>query len=74
MNPMKLVQVKPMLDAFQARHPKFIQFFGYAGQNLNEDSLLEISITTAEGKKTVTNMRITAEDLELMEKMREVMQ
>ena len=73
MNPMALMKIKPLLEQFQERHPKFLQFFGYAGQSLNEDSLLEISITSADGKKTVTNMRVTQEDLELLEKMKEIM-
>lgn len=65
MNPMALMHLKPMLEQFRDRHPKFVQFFGYAGSHLAEDALLEISITDADGKKIVTNMRLTPEDLAL---------
>lgn len=65
MNPMALMQLKPMFEKFRNRHPKFVQFFGYAGQSLGENALVEISITDPDGKKIVTNMKITAEDLEL---------
>lgn len=70
MNPMALMHIKPLLEKFQARHPKFIQFFSYAGQNLGEGSLIEISVTSADGRKAVTNIRVTQEDIELMSKMK----
>ena len=73
MNPLALMHIKPLLEGFQERHPKFIQFFGYAGQNLDEGSLLEISVTSADGRKAVTNIRIAPEELELMDKLKELM-
>lgn len=74
MNPMALMHLKPMLEQFRDRHPKFVQFFGYAGSHLTEDSLLEISITDAEGKKIVTNMRVTPEDLEMYNTLQNLLQ
>ena len=73
MNPIALMHIKPMLEKFQERHPKFIQFFGYAGQNITEGSLIEISIISPDGRKAVTNIRISQEDLELADKMKELM-
>ncbi len=73
MNPLELMKIQPLLEQFQERHPKFIQFFGYAGQNLEEDALVEISVTSADGKKAITNIRIMQEDLELIEKMKGIM-
>jgi hypothetical protein len=73
MNPLVLMRIKPLLEGFQERHPKFIQFFGYAGQNVDEGSLIEISVTSADGRKAITNIRIAQEDLELMEKLKELM-
>ncbi len=72
MNPLALMQIKPLLEGFQERHPKFLQFFHYAGQNVEEDSLIEISVTSADGQKAITNIRLTQEDLELAEKLREL--
>ena len=72
MNPMTLLHIKPMLEKFQERHPKFIQFFGYASQTLDEGSLIEISITSSNGTKAVTNIKLSAEDLELGSKLKEI--
>ncbi len=73
MNPLALMHIKPLLEGFQERHPKFIQFFSYAGQNVDEGSLIEISVTSADGHKAVTNIRIAQEDLELMDKLKALM-
>ncbi|MBR7085349.1 MAG: hypothetical protein IKI37_09275 [Oscillospiraceae bacterium] len=73
MNPLTLMHMKPLLEGFRDRHPKFLQFFGYASQNMGEGSLLEIRITSADGKKAVTNIRVSPEDVELIEKMQEIM-
>ncbi|MDE7094506.1 MAG: hypothetical protein K2O52_06315 [Oscillospiraceae bacterium] len=70
MNPMAIMQIKPLLEKFQQRHPKFIQFFNYAGQQIGEDSLIEISVTSPDDKKVVTNIRLSQEDLELIEKLK----
>lgn len=70
MNPMAIMQIKPLLEQFQQRHPKFIQFFNYVSQQIGEDSLIEISVTSADDKKIVTNIRLSREDLELIEKLK----
>jgi hypothetical protein len=72
MNPMSIMRLKPLLEQFQARHPKFIQFFGYAGQNITDGSLLEISVTTADGKKMITNMHVTSEDIALFHELKDL--
>lgn len=74
MNPMALMRLKPMMEQFRERHPKFVQFFGYAGSHLTEDAVLEISVTDADGKKIVTNIRLTPEDLALYNELQNMMQ
>jgi len=69
MNPLGLLQLKPMLSKFRDRHPKFVQFFGYAGNSVTVGSIVEISITDAEGKKIVTNIRVEQEDIELFQQV-----
>lgn len=70
MNLMSVMQLKPMLEQFKERHPRFVEFFGYAGQSVGEDSLIEISVTDPQGKKIITNMKVTPEDLELFQELR----
>ncbi len=69
MNPLALMQIKPKLEKFQQRHPKFIQFFGFAGKSITQDSILKISVTDPEGKKIVTSIRVDQEDIELFQQL-----
>ncbi len=69
MNPIALMQLKPMFDRFRERHPKFIQFFGYAGKSISEGSLIEVSVVDPEGKKIVTNIRVDADDIALFQQL-----
>lgn len=69
-NPMAFLKIKPLLGQFRDRHPRFVEFLGAAPQQLGEDSLLEITIKSADGYTTKTNIRITAEDLELVEQLK----
>ena len=73
MNPKAMMQLKPMMEEFRDRHPRFVEFFSYAGQSISEDALIEIGITDAEGRKIITNMRVEPEDLELFALMRSML-
>ena len=70
MNPMMLMQIKGMLDDFKKNHPKVPMFFSAAAQSIGENSIIEITVTSPEGKKICTNMRVTADDLKLVEQMK----
>ncbi len=72
-NPMSIMRLKPLFEQFRDRHPKFLQFFAFAGQHVREESLIEISVTSPDGKKMVTNMRVKHEDLELFDELRSMM-
>lgn len=69
MNPLSILQLKPQFERFQERHPKFVQFFGYAGRSITEGSVLEISVTDSEGKKIVTNIRVDQDDIALFKQV-----
>ena len=70
MNPMALMQIKGMLDTFQKNHPKVPMFFSAAAQNIGEGSIVEMTVTSPEGKKICTNMRVTQDDLKLVEQLK----
>lgn len=70
MNPMMLMQMKGMLDTFKQNHPKVPMFFSAATQNIGVGSVIEISVISPEGKKICTNMRVTEDDLKLVEQMK----
>ena len=53
MNPKMLMQMKSLLTKFRQNHPKVPMFFSAASRAINEGSVIEISLTTAEGKRTL---------------------
>ena len=75
MNAMKMLQLKPQIQKFQKRHPKFVQFFSaYAMTAAQEGSVLEITITDPDGKVVCTNMKVTADDVQLVHDLSEALQ
>ncbi|MBQ9983421.1 MAG: hypothetical protein IJP29_02415 [Lachnospiraceae bacterium] len=70
MNPMMLMQMKEMLEKFQKNHPKVPMFFRAVAQNIGEGSVIEMSVISPEGKKICTNMRVTVDDLKLVEQLK----
>ena len=70
-NPMQLLKMKGMWDQFTQRHPKFPAFLKAMSQGaITEGSILEITVTTADGRKLSSNLKITAEDMTLMEELK----
>lgn len=72
MNPMALMKLKGMFDKFKSKHPKVPMFFDAAAKNIGEGSIIEINVTTAEGKKLCTNMKVTSDDLELIAQLKQM--
>ena len=58
----KLQELKKHLDLFRSNHPKFPLFL----EALEEGTLLEMSVTTPEGKHFETNLKLKPEDLEFI--------
>ncbi len=73
MNPMNLLSMKSALDKFQGNHPKFMQFITAMAQDgLREDTVLECKVITPEGKEICANIKINQDDLELIEKFKDL--
>lgn len=68
-NPLMLMQMKGEIDSFKARHPKLELFFADAVGRIDTDSVLEISVTSPQGSKMRTNIKVTPEDKALLEKL-----
>lgn len=69
-NPMALMQMKGLLDRFKNNHPKVPMFLTDAARSMGEGSVIEISVTSPDGRKITTNMRVNQEDLELVEQLK----
>ena len=68
MNPTMLFKMKGMWDRFTQNHPKFPLFLRAAQQKgIQEGTILAVSITTPSGEKLETNLRVTADDMQLFE-------
>ena len=64
-------QLKSGMDRFRANHPKFPMFLQAVSQNaLVEGSVIEINVTTPEGKNYCSNIKVTADDLALIETLK----
>ena len=73
-NPMKLMQLKSAWDRFSANHPKFMPFLKAVGQNgAREGCIYEITVTTPEGQSMTTNLKLKAEDIELLQSLKSMM-
>ena len=70
MDPMKLFKIKGMWDDFTRRHPKFPAFLKAMTQGaITEGSVLEITVTTAEGKVISSNLKVSKEDMEMISEL-----
>lgn len=65
MNPMVLLKAKKSWETFCGNHqrfPAFLQAVQSAG--IQEGTVIEVTVTTPEGKALTTNVRITASDMQ----------
>ena len=76
MNPAKLFQLKSAWERFTLAHPKFPLFLRAVSEKnvITEGTVIEISITTADGRNFATNMKLTADDVQLFETVKEAVQ
>ena len=72
MNPMAFMQIKGMLDKFQKNHPKVPMFFSAAAQSIGEGSIIEMTVTNPDGKKMCTNMKVTQDDIQLVQQLKQM--
>lgn len=72
-NPLDFFKVKAGLGKFSANHPKFFPFMkAVAEAGAREGTIVEMKVTTPEGKELETNLRLTDEDIELIRMLREI--
>lgn len=71
MNPMDMIKIAGMWSAFQKRHPKLPLFFKKAAETgaFGPGTVLELTVKTPDGREMAANMKIMAEDLELLEQL-----
>lgn len=65
--------MKNAMETFRRNHPKFPLFLNAVSQDaLVEGTIIEINVTTPEGKNYCTNVKLKSSDLELMETLKNI--
>ena len=74
MNIANLMKFRSIWNDFTKRHPKFPLFIEAVSSNgITEGSIIEIAITDKDGRKIDTNLLVKAEDMELLESLKQMM-
>lgn len=71
-NQLAMIQkLKSGLDTFRNNHPKFPLFLkAVSSDALTEGTIIEISVTTPEGKNYCSNIKLKAEDMEFIDSLK----
>lgn len=73
MNPMQLLKMKSAWDRFRAAHPKFPLFLNSVMQDgIREGTVLDFTVTEPDGKTYRSNLKISRQDLELFQELKEL--
>lgn len=65
--PSDVFKIKGALDKFTANHPKFPAFLQAASQGmLGEGTIVDMTVTSPDGRKIATNVKLTESDIELV--------
>jgi len=72
MNPMAMMKVVSMIEKFKSNHPKVFPFLKDAGNKIKEGSVIEITVTDPYGESITSNIRVTADDLEMVAALKEM--
>ena len=70
-NPAAILQMMNLWSRFQKNHPKFPKFLSAVVKNgIKEGSIIEIKVTTAEGESYDSNLKVNAEDMDMIEQIK----
>lgn len=73
MNPSAMMKLMQAKNQFTARHPKFSAFCkDVFGRKIEAGTVVEITITRPGEEPITANMRVSQEDLELLQSMQEL--
>ncbi len=66
-NPLHFLKLKDRYHIFREEHPKFIPYLKMLGEKAAEEgTILEVKAITKDGKEYVSNIRLTANDIETL--------
>jgi len=72
-NPMKLMELKNLRNRFAQNHPKFVKFMSdLASSQIEEGTILEVTVKKPDGRTMVSNIKVTASDLEMLQAIKQM--
>lgn len=73
MNPAMIIKLMNAKRQFEQRHPRVLSFVEHELMTeIPEGTILEVSVTKPGRSAVTTNMRVTAEDLQLLKDLQEM--
>lgn len=67
-NPLELMKMKERLTTFHTQHPRVGAFLSDVSANaIREGSIVELKVTSPEGREYVTNIRVTSDDMKTLD-------
>ena len=74
-NPAMLMKIMSAKNKFDANHPKLKNYFtAIKNKGIKEGSVIELKITNPDDEPMVANIKVKAEDIELLSQLTEMMQ
>lgn len=68
-----IMKFKGAWDMFTSNHPKFMPFLqAVSREAIMDGTIIEVKVTSPEGKEFNTNMKITQSDLDLFSQFRQM--
>lgn len=68
-----LQKLRNSIGTFRSNHPKFPLFLNAVCTDaLKEDTIIEINVTSPDGKHYSSNLKLKADDIELLEMLRQL--
>lgn len=72
-NPTIIFELQNKWRRFTENHPKFPKFMqAVANTKIEEGTIIDIKFTTAEGQEICSNVKLNAEDIELLREVGEL--
>lgn len=72
-NPTAIFKIKAAWDKFSSNHPRFMPFIAAVNKKgITEGTIIEISVISPDGENITTNVKISQEDLELFEEIKQL--
>lgn len=68
-----IMKFKNAWDTFNRNHPKFMPFCRAVGKDaISDGTIIEIKVTSADGREYNTNMRLSQSDIDLFSELKNI--